>query len=670
MSKKVTVKQMTLVNFKGIKSLTVDFGQVTEISGANATGKSTIADAFNWVLFGKDTAGNSDSKFGIKTVDASGKIIEKIDHEVTAILEVKGESIELRRVLSENWVTARGKAEPELKGNSTAYFYNGVPLKESEYKAKIGAIIDEDLFRMLTNPLHFPRLDWQVQREMLLRIAGGITLEEIAKDREEFSVLLSQLSGKSLQEYKTEISARKKKIKEALDLIPARIDEVRRATPESPDYAMLNRQRLEFEGGIAGIDKAIQSAAEATRQEYEAQNKLQSEINTQKGIQQEVLFKAQQKAVKTAYEKNAVRNDAEAKRDALQKELGNLTASAKKDIELLQSDYQKNILQTGEYNRKVQTLRNQWEAENEKEYSDSDNCPTCGQLLPEDKRKGKRILFDEAKAKELKRITDEGIELNNKIHAFEKDNERIKEDLGEERAKVEKCQSEISVEIQTMEKVLNDNPPVPVDTEVKGENLPDWNAAESRIKELSEALNNRRAAINSNGNSDLTAKKRELQAQLDDIKKQLALKDVIEANEKRKSELLKEEKELAQQKADLEKQEFTADALVKKQMNEVERRVNMKFSLVKFKMFSQQLNGGEKPDCILVSAETGAKFMDTNNADKINIGLDIINTLCEFNGVCAPIFVDNAEGINQLLPVNSQLVKLIVTHDKELNISI
>jgi hypothetical protein len=83
-------------------------------------------------------------------------------------------------------------------------------------------------------------------------------------------------------------------------------------------------------------------------------------------------------------------------------------------------------------------------------------------------------------------------------------------------------------------------------------------------------------------------------------------------------------------------------------------------------MFSQQLNGGEKPDCILISKSTGAKFMDTNNADKINIGLDIINTLCEFNGVCAPIFVDNAEGINQLLPVNSQLIRLIVTLDKEL----
>jgi hypothetical protein len=156
-----------------------------------------------------------------------------------------------------------------------------------------------------------------------------------------------------------------------------------------------------------------------------------------------------------------------------------------------------------------------------------------------------------------------------------------------------------------------------------------------------------------------------LQTQLDGIRRQLSLKEVIDTNAKRKADLLKEEKDLAQQKADLEMQEFIADTLVKEQMNEVERRVNLKFKLVRFKMFSQQINGGEKPDCILLGPD-GAKFMDTNSAGKIAMGLDIINTLCEFNGVSAPIFVDNAEGINQLLPVNSQLIKLIVTLDKDL----
>ncbi|MDR2139570.1 MAG: hypothetical protein LBP50_08485, partial [Tannerella sp.] len=69
---------------------------------------------------------------------------------------------------------------------------------------------------------------------------------------------------------------------------------------------------------------------------------------------------------------------------------------------------------------------------------------------------------------------------------------------------------------------------------------------------------------------------------------------------------------------------------------------------------------------ILTSKATGAKFQDTNNADKINIGLDIINTLCEFNGVSAPLFIDNSESVNEFIPVKSQLIKLTVTTDKQL----
>ena len=156
---------------------------------------------------------------------------------------------------------------------------------------------------------------------------------------------------------------------------------------------------------------------------------------------------------------------------------------------------------------------------------------------------------------------------------------------------------------------------------------------------------------------------------MDEVKRKLSLRSIIENNQKKIAELSDREKELAQQKADLEKQEFTIDELNKARMDEVERRVNQKFQLVRFRMFEPQLNGGEKPDCVLISKSTGAKFLDTNNADKINIGLDIINTLCLFHEISAPIFVDNAEGVNQLFPVGSQLVKLIVTTDKELQIT-
>jgi DNA repair exonuclease SbcCD ATPase subunit len=664
MHNEVILKKLKLTNFKGIRNLTVDFERVTEICGRNATGKSTICDAFNWVLFGKDAEGNSDTKFGIKTNDLLGNSIPRLDHEVTALLEINGKTVELRRNYSEDWVTTRGQAEQVLKGHKTAYFYNGVPLKESEYKTKVNAIIDEDLFRMLTNPLYFSRLDWSVQREMLLRIAGGITLEETASGRAEFSALLSQLCGKSLAEFKAEISARKKKIKEELDAIPARIDEITRATPDMPDYAALETEKTAIEKSMETVDSALQNAAEFSRQQYAAVQETQKRINELRSSQQQVLFEAKQAAAKAFYDKNAVHNEAQAKHKALQKKLENLTNTANRDIELSNAGFRKNLLQIGDLKRKVEDLRKKWYEENEKEYSENDNCPTCGQLLLEECRAEKRQLFENAKAMELERITGYGQEINTMVQAFENDNDRIKKYVKEERIILEIRQKEINSDIQDLEKILNDNPVVADSTEINEEDLSEWNELQNQINLLSPLLKNHPATPD---NSELIDRKRNLTAQLDSVKERLALRKTIEDNTKRKGELLVREKDLAGQKAELERQEYTADMLVKEQMNEVERRVNRLFRIVRVKMFSPQINGGEKPDCILFNPD-GAKFLDTNSAGKIEMGLDIISTLSKFYKVSAPIFCDNAESVNQFPEMESQMIFLRVTEDKELTI--
>jgi DNA repair exonuclease SbcCD ATPase subunit len=653
--KKVTIKTMTLVNFKGIKSLTVNFGQETEIRGANATGKSTIADAFNWVLFGKDAAGNSDSKFGIKTNDTNGKVIPKLNHEVTALLDVDGQAVELRRVLSEDWVTPRGKAEPELKGNSTAYFYNGVPLKEGEYKSKINEIINEDLFRMITSPLYFPRLKWEEQRAILLQISGNVTLEEIAAGRTEFMALLAQLSGKSLAEYKNEIATRKKKLKEELDLIPTRIDEVTRATPASPDYTALEAEKKAIEKSIADVEAALQNAADAKRQEYEVQRKIQEEINELKSQQQKVLFDEQTKVREETFAANEKRHEVE-----------NNIKVAETEIATLKRDDSNNTRELMELRVRIdkklsdiEVLRKTWHEENTKEYQGNDICHACGQSLPKHMKADAQKLFTEAKTKTLAEITEKGKKMSEDAEMMNKEADKLVEkgfDLNTKLLEQEKCLKTLQAKLAEM--------PVVNEKNINPDDLTERKKLQEKIDFLVESIKNQPETTSDN--SELKNKKQELKTQLDGINRQLSLNEVIEANTKRKADLLKIEKNLAQQKADLEKQEFIADSLVKEQMNEVERRVNHKFSRVKFKMFSLQINGGEKPDCILFSTKTGAKYMDTNNADKIGIGLDIINTLCEFNGVCAPIFCDNAESVNQYPTMKSQMIFLRVTDDKEL----
>jgi DNA repair exonuclease SbcCD ATPase subunit len=375
-----------------------------------------------------------------------------------------------------------------------------------------------------------------------------------------------------------------------------------------------------------------------------------------------------QKAKEEWNNRNSAANEARTKFNSVQRESETAAQMRRREMDALNSDIKRMEYRLQNVASEIERKRADWFTENGKEYnpSDSELCPNCGYDLHQQQNEDSKAKFEKSKSDNLERITNEGKQLSQEKEKLEKDIENSKNGIEDSKVIIEKEQTNFAEQLAALQAEINANPQATYN-EPKPAEIPEYMTLEAKIIELSNSLQNRPAS--GPDNSELTAKKRELQTQLDGIKRQLSLKEVIDTNAKRKAELLKEEKELAQQKADLEKKEFIADTLVKEQMNEVERRVNLKFRLVHFKMFSQQINGGEKPDCILLSAQTGAKFMDTNSADKINIGLDIINTLCEFNGVCAPIFVDNAEGINQLLPINSQLIKLIVTLDKELIIN-
>lgn len=678
MNKDVKLVSMTLRNFKGIKDLTVEFGKVTDICGANATGKSTINDAFTWLLFGKDAQGNSDTKFGIKTVGPDGKPYEKLEHEVTAVLDVNGERIELRRALVEDWVKPRGSAEVTLKGNHTEYFCDGVEIKAGAYKEKVDSIVEEQLFKLITNPFYFAGLDWSKQREILLRIAGGVTYEEIAANRADFTSILTQLSGKDVAAFKQEIAYRKKKIQEGLDKIPVEINAISSVTPEAPDYEALENEKARLTSEYETVETTITDIAKATRQHYESVQGKRKDINNLRTKQQDIIFIAKQTAQKAVFEKNAKGNAARNNYDSTKRELNSYTITSEGELNNIRRNITNNNTAIENLKAKVDAKRNEWYKRNEDTYTASSEgliCPIyktlCSdasvlKLNTEAIAKAKQS-FEEAKEKDLERISKEGSELNGQIEALEKRSVELTKELENRTTEVEAKKAEYSNTLDALAKEIEANPIIDAlaVSEVKGEDLPEWKALEDQINQITETIKELPAA----DNSELTAKKTSLTKDLDEVKRKLSLRSIIENNQKKIAELSDREKELAQQKANLEKQEFTIDELNKARMDEVERRVNQKFQLVRFRMFEPQLNGGEKPDCVLISKSTGAKFLDTNNADKINIGLDIINTLCLFHEISAPIFVDNAEGVNQLFPVGSQLVKLIVTTDKELQIT-
>ena len=146
---RMTIDRMTISNFKGIRELSIDFGDVTRISGMNGTGKTTIPDAFSWVLWNKDSRGNAPGSYDFreKPLDENGDEIHNLDTTVELFCKLDGQPFNLRRTQRENWVKKRGSAESVYQGNISTYWINDVETKLTDFKARISQITSEEVFR-------------------------------------------------------------------------------------------------------------------------------------------------------------------------------------------------------------------------------------------------------------------------------------------------------------------------------------------------------------------------------------------------------------------------------------------------------------------------------------------------------------------------------------------
>lgn len=692
MSRQVTLKRLTLVNFKGLRNVAVEFGDgVTTISGRNGTGKTTIADSFAWLLWGKDSEGNSDSKFGIKTNDAEGNFIPDLEHEVTGLFDVvdtetgEASSVELRRVYVEEWKTPKGSTERTLSGHHTDYFFNGVPLKKAEYDAKVAAIIPEDLFKVITDPYYFLTLHWKAQREYLLTMAGKINDADVAATREEFAALLHRVTGKTMEEYKKEISVRRGRIEAQLDKIPTRKDEATRNTPVAPDYAALESEKAQIQEDLANIDAAATSEAEANRVAYEQAAKIQAEINTKRDAQAKALQDAKEAARAAAYETNRVADEAARDLAQIQRDEESENKYYSREKSVITASIATAKRRKEGYEAQVADLRKRWEAVNNEQFQEQ-QAPTAGPLIcpvfghqcadpgaanrhqcdaaaaVESFRKNQetaRAAFIANQTARLDKMDAEGQELNRLIAAQDAEIKRLEAEAVALDTKHNAAVQDYATKKATYNNTIAANPRVSTDPQIDPQTLPTWVALQKEIDQL----NARRAAVTAPTTQDAAAERQlsraTLRALLSEIDQKLGLRATIKAAEARIVELDKEAATLAQEKAALQTEEALIDDFVRCRMEEVERRVNGLFDGVEFRMYKTLVNGEKEPDCVAYIG--GVRYQDKNHAGQINAGLAVINALCAFHGVTAPIIVDNAESVNDFIPVKSQLVRLVVT---------
>lgn len=646
--KKVIIKRLSLLNFKGLREFQIEFNDsMTSVLGKNGSGKTTIFDAFTWLLFGKDSEDRK--SFNIKTLDAQGVAIPRIPHEVSAILTVDDEEISLCRRYSEKWQKKRGSATEEFTGHEEERLYNDVPMSVKEWGEKITSICSEQVFKFITNPLYFSAQKTDAQRAMLFRMAGDISDAEIAAGNEDFTALLASLTGKTMEEYKREIQAKKRRIKAEIDGIPERIDERKRDMPEAENWMALDADLQSKKSELEKVEKSItdksQAYSEASNAKLEISKKefnlRQKLLNREYEIKQEVQKEYNEQSSKQSYLRRQVEN-AQAELNRVQSEMSRYQS----DLNTMQSKRETLIAEWREINARTLFFK-----------EDEFVCPTCKRPLDIDdiERKQNEMTesFNTRKAADL-------AENNRKGQA----NKKAMEDTV---ALIKKCEERIA-ELSKKIEELKANPlysatltapdaTQTIEADAERNNL---------VDEIAKVKAELDKPVEATDTTELTEQKKSIMSEIDIIKAKLAKKETIERNNQRIQELETQLRNQSEELAQLEGIEFTMAAFSKARIEAVESRINGLFSLVRFKMFEQQINGGEVETC--EATVNGVPYSDLNNAMTINAGLDIINAICKSEGVTAPIFIDNAESVNELLHTQSQMIRLVVTDDETLRV--
>jgi DNA repair protein SbcC/Rad50 len=673
--KKVLLKSISLRNFKGIVNQTINFDGDTDIFAANEVGKSTIYTAFNWLLTGKDEFDRKD--YEIK--NTKRKELNSQAHEVEVVLLVNGVEEKLKRVYLEKWTKPKGQSTKVFEGHKTEFWYNDVPCNLTEYQAKVDAIIDSKIIKMVTNPTFFNSLKWEDQRRGLLSIAGNITNEDIfnaiATADNDFGTLIMVLnSGKTIEEYRKELAAKKGLLKKtALEYQP-RIDELKRGIPAILDWDAIEQNIVKLSTELDEVEGSLADASTALSQ------KQKGLLSKQKMLHD---FKTElsNKRFKVKGELLAKQNDGSGEIEKVKSEI----LSTTQNVGLLkkkQTDAAANIASyKSQIERKdalISECRRKWSEVNAERFEFDESkceCPTCKQQLPAaDVEAQKERLLKNFNESVLRRKNDQ-VTISNQAKAEKKQLEETLQqlestDYNEQIAAAEEMLKSLQGKLATLS--ANRKQQTPEELEVAVDALLPLNAdylnLQDEITALEEEIRQENESLSAGtDNSKIKVRKVGLINSIDDEKTKLAAKEQIVKTNRRIAELENEEQVNAQAIADIEKQEFEVETYTRAKMDILEKRVNEKFRYVKFRLFETQVNGGIAETC--VCEYNNVPYPTLNTAAKILAGLDVLETLSEHYQIHAPVFIDNRESTTWIPECKSQIISLFVSpEDKKLRV--
>lgn len=642
--KKVELVSLKCEKFKSFENKEFFFdGKNVSVFGANGTGKSTLNDAFLWLMFGKNAAGETD--FEIKPKGKDGALMfPGAETVVEGTIRIDGSSVCLKRVLKEVWTAKRGSVEKVFSGNTTDYFVDGFPVKKGEYEKKISEIVAEDVFRLISSTTNFFKMSPKDQRSVLFGLTNGFTDEELAAGHPDFSSLCEELSGHTVEELRKKLALERRNLSENRNTIPARLDELSKM--KSALYGIdFNAAREKLDRASTEKEKLIleKSKAESDLNVNEWEQKLNECCSEIKLIEKEnQLYKSSQNTESKYSRDKLIQQDRVGYLDQTTFRVKNEIARTKNELDFLENQ--------------VQSLREEYVAEDKKKPVFGKECPTCKRPYEEAALRATETKMLSEKKARMEEITRRAGVIGEQIEKYKADLSTLEKELESAEKDLASAKEKLSELIQ--KEKLEKSVPV--------SDMPNYGAKMEGLlaqkKAIQDMIQTKRTEKD-HTICEIDKKLSEITCEIYACQSELSKESTLEDANKRTAELEMIARNYAERIEEIDKKIFLCESFTKYKVSVIEESINGKFEITTFSLFKEQINGGIADTC--EAMKDGIPYSDLNNGSKVNVGIDVANSLSKNYGVSVPLFVDNAEGVTNILQSYGQSIKLYVSKNDE-----
>jgi len=655
---KVTLLSLYMKNFKGVREQTISFGQtLTEISGKNGTGKSSIYDAFEWLLHNTNSLGLTDKGVNAfsRPRNADGSLVNDVEVSVTASMVINDKPCSITKTQKQKFTRVRGTDQTVFKGNENTYEIDGIPKKEAEFTAFIESIIDPETFKLLTNPDYFmdlPNDDVKGKKgkmSLLLELCGDLSDEDILKSNpEHWSPIADDVLALGTKDATTKAKREKLELEKNQKTLPIRIDELSLQLKDVPDVSSIEEEKATLEAKLESLTaeyeklKSDSSQAELRKKQIEIQNKINQivmEETSKARTEHEKLYKvyADKKRAYTLLEEKA---------ELLRREISRK--------ETLVKDLQDVLKDEGLKYKEIQARELD---------SSATVCKCCGQILPREQIDKINKDFLDRKKSDAEASKKRGWDLKGKITKFE-----------EEKHSLVLEQADIAGTILTAKGYMDDAKKE-FDASTDNPDLSDHaelnalrNELESLVSKLSSTKDNKDKEY------ELSLDITKCKGNINVIRDQISSVKTVENNNKnirqRLEELEEEKKEIGQRIAFAEQKVILLEEFCVTRSKMLSDKINSYFEIARFSLIDEYQSGGVNSTVRII--HEGVDGLNINQGHLLLTCIDIIRAFQKHYDCYLPLFLDNAECLSSdnQPHVDSQLILLKVTDDPELVVKV